>query len=255
PSGDYKATDMSPAGKWNVTAQTGDFSWTYEMRTPPVPGDLAPNLQLTYSSSSTDGKVASTNNQPGWIGEGWSLAPGYIERSYKPCADDGVVPKTGDLCWGTDNATMSLNGSVTPLVLDEKATPPLWRPKAENGAKVERLSAPGNGDNDGEYWRITMTDGTQYYFGRNRAANGSVWTVPVYGNGADEPCHDVTVCNQAWRWNLDYVVDSHGNSMSYFYAPETNSYGANVGKTTMQYTRGGTLLRAEYGTRAGHEGD
>ena len=46
--------------------------------------------------------------------------PGYIERSYRSCADDqgpvnGQAPnnaghQTGDVCWAGDNITMSLNG-------------------------------------------------------------------------------------------------------------------------------------------------
>ena len=56
----------------------------------------------------------------------------------------------------------------------------------------------------------------------------SAWTVPVFGNNTGEPCHDATFatswCQQAWRWNLDYVVDPHGNAVTYFYAQETNHY-------------------------------
>ena len=34
---------------------------------------------------------------------------------------------------------------------------------------------------------------------------------------------------QAWRWNLDYVTDSHGDAMAYFYNTETNYYAADNG--------------------------
>jgi RHS repeat-associated protein len=252
-TGDYKATDLSPAGKWNVSAQTGDFTWTYPLHTPKVPGELGPNLELAYSSGSTDGKVASTNNQPGWLGEGWSLWPGYIERSYKPCAEDDVVPKTADTCWETDNASLSLRGHTTELVKD--AEKKVWRPKADDGTRVEQLFGATNDDDNGEHWRVTTTDGVQYYFGLNRAANESTWTMPVYGNDVDEPCHDKSWCMQAWRWNLDYVVDTNDNSISYFYKWQKNKYGRDNGKSTTEYVRGGTLDRVEYGTRRGHESD
>ena len=85
-----------------------------------------------------------------------------------------------------------------------------------------------NGDNDGEWWVVTTADGTQYWFGRNRlpgwtsgATTNSTLTEPVFGNNANEPCHAATFaasfCTQAWRWNLDYVVDPHGNTMSFWY--------------------------------------
>jgi hypothetical protein len=50
------------------------------MRTPPVPGGLEPNLSLGYSSSSIDGRTSNTYTQPSWVGDGFELWPGYIER-------------------------------------------------------------------------------------------------------------------------------------------------------------------------------
>ena len=50
------------------------------------------------------------------------------------------------------------------------------------------------------------------------------------------------------------MVDPHGNTMSLFYERETNNYALNMGRSLQPYTRGGVLLRAEYGTRAGQSG-
>jgi RHS repeat-associated protein len=251
-TGDYSATPLSPSAKWQVSANTGTFAWSYGLRVPPVPGRLAPDLSLTYSSDAADGRVASTNNQPSWVGEGWHLGVGSVERSYKPCADDlggnNGQTKTGDLCWETDNATLSLGGSSGELV---PAGGNLWRPKTDDGSRVEHLTGAANGA-AGDYWKVTTTDGTQYFFGQR---TDSAWNVPVYGNDTNEPCNTATFaasrCTQTWRWNLDYVLDVHGNTISYFYNTETNSYAANLGAATVSYTRGGTLARAEYGTRAG----
>jgi hypothetical protein len=56
-----------------------------------------------------------------------------------------------------------------------------------------------------------------------------------------------------WRWNLDYVVDPHGNTMSYWYGRE-KSYTKLAGTNTVrEYDRGGFLKRIEYGTRFGSE--
>ena len=51
--------------------------------------------------------------------------------------------------------------------------------------------------------------------------------MPVYANRPTEPCYSVggfasSNCYQAWRWNLDYVLDPRGNSMSFWYTPEIN---------------------------------
>ena len=263
-NGDYKATDLSSAGTWDVSAQTGDFSWSYEMRMPPGLGGPEPAVSLAYSSGSVDGLTAMSNNQGGWVGDGWASWPGFIERRYASCADDNPGHKTGDLCWFNDNATLSMNGRAGELIRDGS----VWRLKGDDGTKVERLtnSARNNGDNDNEYWKVTTTDGVEFYFGYHRLpgwssgdpVTNSTWTAPVYGNNVGEPCYNSTFanarCDQGWRWNLDYVVDPNNNSMAYFYKKETGAYGRNMTpsqRTT--YDRGGYLDRIEYGMRNGSE--
>ncbi|MFG2076267.1 RHS repeat domain-containing protein [Nonomuraea maritima] len=260
-SGDYAATSLSPSATWSVGVQSGDFSWNQPMRVPPSIGGEEPVVSLAYSAQSVDGRTSSTNNQVSWAGEGFDLAPGgYVERRYKSCTADGR--KTGDLCWDHENATLMLNGSAVELVKD--AATKAWRPRRDDGTRVELLTGAVNGDNDGEYWRLTTTDGTQYHFGLNRlpgwasgrAETKSAWTVPVFGNEAGEPCHSATPanawCQQAWRWNLDYVVDRHGNATTYWYATETNHYGRNdKPELGTPYVRGGHLSRVDYGYRSG----
>ncbi|WP_207400268.1 RHS repeat-associated core domain-containing protein [Actinomadura fibrosa] len=256
-TGDYRATSLSPAGTWAVSTQSGDFTYSYPLRTPAAPGGLEPDLALSYSSGSTDGQTAATNNQTSAVGEGWTMWPGSIERGYTGCADDITDPakKTGDLCWETDNATLSLAGHSSPLVYAGGST---WRPKKDDGSRVERLTGADNGDKGGsegvgEYWKVTTTDGTQYFFGQTKA---SAWTVPVFGNEDGEPCKqntfDASSCDQAYRWNLDKVVDTHGDVVTYTYTPEVNYYARNLnGAKPARYIRGGTLDTVEYGGRTG----
>src|SRR5439155_16999858 len=66
---------------------------------------------------------------------------------------------------------------------------------------------------------------------------------------------DVCSSDLAWRWNLDYVVDPRGNSMTLFYQREGNWYGAYNNSIVYWETRGGYLQRIEYGTKAGEEAD
>jgi RHS repeat-associated protein len=260
PSGDFSATPLKSSSVWGVGGGSGDFTWSYGMRVPPGLGGPEPEVRLRYASAAVDGQIAGSNTQPSWIGEGFDWQPGHIERRYRPCGDDtggGSAPKRGDSCWVTDNAVLSF-GSVSSELL--KVSADVWRLRKDDGTRVERRttgSAAQNGDNDGEHWVVTTTDGTQYWFGRNRlpgwasgkAETNSVWTVPVYGNHANEPCHGVTFCTQGWRWNLDYVVDPHGNTATYWYVKETNVYlRAEATRTT--YVRGGHLDHIDYGTRS-----
>ncbi|WP_188195970.1 polymorphic toxin-type HINT domain-containing protein [Nonomuraea sp. SYSU D8015] len=267
-TGNFTASTLAPTAKWQVSAQTGDFSWSYPLRTPPSLGGPTPQLALTYSAGSVDGRTASTNNQPSWVGEGFDFTPGgFIERKYKSCNDDGVTPKTGEQCWAGENATLMLGGSATELVRDSASG--AWRPKNDDGSRVEKLTGAANGDgggdhDKGEHWKVTAPDGTQYFFGLNRLPGWSdgkretrsAWTTPVFGDDSGEPCNRTAFadswCRQAYRWNLDHVIDTRGNTMSYFYAQETNHYGRNVkAADETPYAAGGYLERIEYGQRAG----
>ncbi|MFJ9263614.1 RHS repeat-associated core domain-containing protein [Streptomyces bacillaris] len=265
-NGDYKATPLTPSASWQTNLSTGDFTWAYDIPVPDVPGELTPTVGLSYNSGAIDGRTGATNNQSSWVGDGFDLWPGYIERSYKPCADDGVKHadgnKPGDLCWAYDNAFITFNGKGGELV---PSGPDEFKFRNDDGSRITRLRSAdrGNGDNDGEYWLLTDANGVRYYFGYNRLpgwtdgkeATDSTWTVPVFGNNSGEPCNKATFaeswCQQAWRWNLDYVVDPHGNAVAYYYDKETNSYGRNLkAKDNTPYVRGGELDRAEYGLKS-----
>ncbi|WP_117211544.1 RHS repeat-associated core domain-containing protein [Allorhizocola rhizosphaerae] len=237
-SGSLSASPLSPSATWQVSGHTGAFTWSYPLRVPPAPGGLEPQLALSYSSSSVDGRTSATNNQASWVGDGWDLSAGFIERVYGACATDGH-PDSGHLCWRTDNAIASFPGGGGQLIREAPESK-VWRLQDDNGARIERETGIVNGDNDGEHWKITTVDGTQYFFG-SRSDARSTWTVPVVGDDANEPCIGMAHCTQAWRWNLDRVVDAHGNEMTYQYEPETHTYAANL-----TYTRGGTLRAINY---------
>ncbi|MEV6329993.1 hypothetical protein [Streptomyces sp. NPDC051909] len=261
-SGDYKASPLQASGSWSAGGSTGALSWNYPIAVPAVPGGLEPGVALGYNSQSVDGRTAASNNQPSWLGDGWAYEPGFIERRCVSCEDDKTdgtnTAKEFDQCWYSDNATLSLGGKATELVHDPVKG---WHPEVDSGEKVEKLTGAQNGDDDGEHRKITTTDGTQYFFGLNRLpgwsdhgnadddpVTESTWTVPVFGNQSGEPCHRPSVadgwCPQAWRWQLDYVVDVHGNAMAYYWKTERNNYAraydASTGKgTPTSYVRGG----------------
>ncbi|WP_369371047.1 toxin C-terminal domain-containing protein [Promicromonospora sp. Populi] len=264
-SGNFGASPLSPSNTWSTDLQSGAFSWSYPISTPDVPGSFTPTLGLSYSSGGIDGRTGGTNNQASLVGDGFDLWPGYIERKYKSCAlddvrNDGGNP-IGDLCWDYNNAFISFNGAAGELVPSGTNT---WRLAKDDGTKIELLkdTARGNGDADGEYWRVTTPNGTKYHFGYQRLpgwetgdpVTNSTWTAPVVGDNTGDPCNTNAGkwCTQGWRWNLDYAVDAAGNMITYNYTKETNYYGR-LGDPTLAtgYTRGGTLAKIEYGLRGG----
>ncbi|MFE5974366.1 polymorphic toxin-type HINT domain-containing protein [Streptomyces sp. NPDC056460] len=267
--GSFEETSLAASGSWSAGGNSGGFGWSVPIDVPASPGGLVPKIALSYNSSAVDGRTASTNNQPSWIGEGWEYSPGFIERRYAPCENDkqggNNAANTGDLCWKSENATLSLNGASNELVWD--AAKSIWKLEGDDGSRIERVydSEPNNsGDEDFEYWKVTTSDGTQYWFGKNHlpgwatgeAETNSVFTAPVYGNHTGEQGHADAYASsaeqQGWRWNLDYVVDPHGNAMALYYTKEQGYYAQN-GKidTPQAYTRGGYLNRIDYGLRAG----
>ncbi|GAA2163171.1 RHS repeat-associated core domain-containing protein [Glycomyces lechevalierae] len=269
-NGTFAATSLAPSSTWSAGNPTGDFAWSYPIDAPSSVGGLDPSIALAYSSSAVDGRNESTNNQPSTIGEGFSFDPGYIERNYTSCQmddeDDANNPAEaetgGDQCWATDNAVLSLNGSGGELVRDDDTGK--WKIKNDDASRVEKLSGANNGDDNGEYWKVTTGAGVQYFFGLNRlpgygtgkSETQSTSTVPVFGNHPDEPCHATSFadswCDQAWRWRLDWVVDTHGNAMAYFYEGETNHYLLNLdADQPVDYDRGANLARIDYGLRSG----
>ncbi|MEV6823394.1 RHS repeat-associated core domain-containing protein [Amycolatopsis sp. NPDC051102] len=264
--GDFKATDLKPSGSWSSGGSTGAFTYSYPLKTPAGPSGTGPALSLDYSSDAVDGLTSASNNQASAIGDGWALSGGgFIERSYKSCADDlggnnGQNKQNGDLCWFSDNATLSFGGTSDMLVHD-KDHPESWHTKIDKGAKIEKLANAANGAQGGEAWKLTTVDGTQYFFGLNHLPGWqqgnpetrSTWTEPVYSNNSGEPCYhaafaDSLCASTAWRWNLDYAVDTHGNATAYYYDVENNAYAVN-GNTAAPsaYVRGGSLARVEYG--------
>ncbi|MFD7614365.1 RHS repeat-associated core domain-containing protein [Streptomyces sp. NPDC059828] len=260
--GDYKATPLASSSTWEAGGSSGTFTWSYPLRVPPSAAGPKPDLKIAYDSGSVDGRTASTNNQTTVIGEGFDITSSYVERKYGSCDDDGQADKH-DLCWKYDNASLVLNGKASELVKDDSTGK--WRLANDDASTVTVATGADNGDDNGEHWTVTTGDGTKYVFGLNKLEGASasqrtnsVWTTPVYGDDAGEPGYadGSTLAGrnkkQAWRWNLDYVEDTHANAMSYWYTAETNHYdmlGDDNNGTA--YTRGGYLNEIRYGQRAG----
>ncbi|WP_460304502.1 RICIN domain-containing protein [Actinocorallia aurea] len=286
PGGDWTATKLSASSSWSAGSNTGGFAWNYEVQVPPVPGELVPSIVLAYSSASSDGKTSAENQQASWIGEGFDYSPGFIERRYRTCTDDNdgadipaTAPIAGEMCWWNDNAHLSMGGRSGELIYYPGQD--IWRLADDDGTVLRRYTGDpdgvdeandDNGDNNKEWWVMATPDGTRYFFGRDKpddwtsgAGTNSVWTVPVVGDDAGEPCHDAdtyldSFCDkQAWRWNLDHVIDSNNNTLTYFYDKEWNNYAKNSGRdneneidddlNNTPYISGGYLKEIWYGQR------
>ena len=276
-AGDFRKTDLKESGSWAAGGSSGDFTYSYPITVPPVPGELVPSVALSYSSGSVDGQTAGQNTQSSMVGEGWSYHPGFIERAVRPCLDDQDAAHpahwsltSGSLgpCWRYDNYQMSLAGHSGELVPTVVAG--IWKLANDDGTRVQLLT-DGTGSFGGERWKVTTRDGTQYWFGMTRLPGwvsgkpetNSILTTSIWANHSDEPCFSsasfyASRCDGiAYRWQLDHVVDLHGNSMSLLYDREASRFGVITPGTgvrsSLPYHRASFLRKIQYGTRAGSE--
>ncbi|MFE0460779.1 RHS repeat-associated core domain-containing protein [Kitasatospora sp. NPDC058965] len=267
--GNYTATSLSASGTWSQSG-SGSFTYAYPLAVPPGLGGSVPSVSLSYDSQAVDGETSARNSQSSWIGDGWNYSPGYLERSYKSCTNDGIAG-SADECWAGANATLSLGAHSGVLVRDSAG---LYHLQGDDSTRIELLTGASNGLWNGEYFKVTTTDGTAYYLGLNHSpgstsdpATNSAWGEPVYTPKPGDPCYDSAkgnnsfCANMGYRFNLDFVVDPHGNVQRYDWAAESNWYNQGYGQvvqsggggTMAQYTRGGYPTQISYGYKLADE--
>ncbi len=277
PAGTYNATTLKPSGTWTAGSSDGSFTYSYPMAVPPAAGGLEPELDLAYDSGEVDGQTASTQAQASWVGDGWNTPQSFIEQSFVPCTDDpeGSAPQNTtdpgpDDCYGGPVLTMSLDGVSTPLVCPvpfSYTSDSTCYASDDEGEVITHNVSSGNGQGTQftDYWTVTTRDGTTYSFGLNHLpgwasgdpATNSVESVPVFSAHSGDPCYNATwsasVCTMAYRWNLDYVTDLHGNAIAYYYDQATNAYAENGNTTSaVSYVRDSYLSQIDYGFTNGN---
>ena len=149
--------------------------------------DIAPNINLVYNNYRSNG----------WLGVGWYLDMGAIQRSTKK-----------GLNYSADDYEDTTAG-LTELVAYSGGY---------YGAKIERkLTKYYKTSNQG--WEVTTRDGTRYYYGRTENSRQE------FESGT-----------KVFKWCLDKVMDTNGNYMTITYQkdqgevyPDTISYTANDG--------------------------
>ena len=271
-AGTYSATTLKPSGTWAAGNSEGSFTYSYPLTVPPAASDLTPSLSLSYDSGRVDGQIPVSQTQASWVGDGWTLGGGnsFVEQSFIPCADDpegSASPKsTQDECYNGPVLTLSEDGTSTPLVCSDPfsyTASSTCKLTDDPGEVITHHVSSGNGSGTKftDYWAITDRDGTTYYYGRNHLpgwasgdqATDSVDSAPVFSAHSGDPCYSSSgfgssACTMAYRWNLDYVTDVHGNAMAYYYGQDTNAYAQNGDTSSaVSYTRDSHLDHIDYG--------
>ncbi len=191
---DQEVPVASVGGEVRADLFTGTATTSIPIDVPPGRGGVHPDLALVYGSA----------NGNGWLGMGWKLEKGVIERQTKFGVD-----------YSGDAYVFRLSGINVELVNigDDE-----YRAKVEGGfTRVQKLTA-----SDGRpYFMATDKTGKKFYFGQE--AN----TRAAKPDDAD----------QIFRWCLDRVEDPHGNYMTLSYTQDQGqTYQARI-----DYTGHGSL--------------
>ena len=119
----------------------GDFTWSYPMRVPPAPGRPGAGARRSATRRpAVDGRMAASNNQPSWVGEGFDWQPGLHRARYAPCADDMAGGNNAHQdrrpVLGTDNADAVAHRPLRRA--DQGRRDGRWHLRGDDGSRIER---------------------------------------------------------------------------------------------------------------------
>jgi len=164
-------------GSLRVDQFSGSASYNLPLNIPAGRNGLNPSLNLFYNSH--DRSVDS------WVGQGWSLDFGYIQRSSKIGTNN---------LYETDQFTLNFGGNAREIVLVDEQNR-LYASKEESDfLKIEYITASSS-------WKVLDKSGNKYYFGQD--ANSR----------QDDPGDE----DRIFKWQLDRVEDTNGNFYRFEY--------------------------------------
>jgi len=197
---DYKANSWQGARTptvdgAQVSSYTGAGTYNMSFWTPPAPGGFQPGFSLNYNSQVIDNSTAFT--QSSWVGMGWSLDTGYIERNMHSTNSD-----TDD-----DTFSLMLNGTSTQLLpIEVSGTITRYATRDINYYTIEFDSSTGN-------WTVWDQAGTHYHFDDQAKTDKE--------NSCLTTLTGTTLIT--WRWSLSAATDKFGNTLIYSYYKQPKS--------------------------------
>ena len=194
---DWEAARLPALQTFQTESFTGAATAAYEFWTPPAPGGLQPSLGLQYHSQAVDSAIAG-KTQASWVGMGWSLSTGYIERDMRGTPNNLDDDTFAISAAGVDSRLLK-GADGNYHTVDES----FWRIQYNSTADV---------------WTAWDKNGTEYRFGFPATPDNASKAIYPYEDGA---CNENTQMDQAtWRWSLSHVVSPAGKVLSYQYQPD-----------------------------------
>lgn len=213
--------NRAPVGAPNASLFTGAFTYSYPIQVQPGRNGMQPDLNLVYNSQAGNG----------WLGVGWDLSVGSIQRSTSKGAPTYEDSK--------DTFIFNLSGQSQELVPMGSASDS-YGPYTEYRALIESSFTRYRYYVTDKMWRAWTKDGRRHDF---------------TGLALHSPS------GQFFYWGRTRVTDNQGNYMEILYSPVVSGGGNAVTATLPQIygapgaPAGGAVsylpLRIRY---AGHEG-
>jgi hypothetical protein len=181
---------------FQVASFTGAATYEMPLWVPPGPAGLQPSLNLSYNSQVVNSAIPE-KTQASWVGMGWSLDTGYIERNM-----NGTTTNDDD-----DTFSISAGGVDSMLLQGEDG---YYHTTGETYWRVKY-------DDTNDKWTAWDKSGTKYIFGDTtdtKAEYVSDWGDP----SCDLP---ITHSKSTWRWALHEIVNVHGETLTITYDIDT----------------------------------
>ncbi len=185
----WQASHLPTIENFQVSGFTGAATYDLPIDLPQGPDGLTPDFSLSYNSQVVD--KSSSLTQASWVGMGWSLDVGSIERN------------TNSTSWytGDDSFFITMNGISSRIVRD---TSGVYHLAQENFWQVSKLTNPDS-------WVLRDKIGNEYYF-------EELTNMRYHSISGIESCG---LSSLPIRWQLTRYRNIYDKEIVYEYAQET----------------------------------
>jgi len=188
----WQAASLPGSESFQAAQFTGAATYSYPLWAPPGPGGLQPELELSYNSQVVDN--ATAQSQASWVGMGWSLETGYIERDMHGSDNDP----------SDDSFSLVMDGARHRLLPGADG---YYHTLNENHWRI-------NYNRIADTWTVWDKTGKKYFF----ADQAKFPTFIPAGQGWQKSGE------ATWRWALSGVQNNFGRELRYVNKIDSQRY-------------------------------
>jgi hypothetical protein len=212
----WEASRLPSLEGFQLSGFTGAATYSYPIQVPPGPGGLQPSLSLSYNTQEVDSY--SSRTQASWVGMGWSMDTGYIQRNMNGTANyfaddtfslvmNGVGGLLLPIADQDGDGDCTNNGCTIDYHL---ANENYWQVR-----QYLKTGDVGGYQADQSKWVVFAPDGTLYYFGNYGSAPNETYDGHAFYQSYPSGCG--SVFRQTWRWSLTRIRNIYGKELTYTY--------------------------------------